>query len=220
MRVIDAFDEPVRAVAVSPDGRFLAAATPHALAVCDWVSGAVRFRVPLSRPVPQLAFSIDGNELFFAMGSVQRVDTRRGSVAALRGTLQPFSGGVAVSPDGKTLVATYAGSRQHADLERWELPALRLSAGFTFWSPFRRLGFSPNGEYLAGIDADTFELRIAVSGGLNGRDRVRYVGEGFFAFARDSQSVVFGWETDLHVMETQNGAVLRRRVTSPGDPFT
>ena len=111
-----------------------------------------------------------------------------------------------------------AGRRQQAQLDRWELPAWRPATGFDFWSPFQRLSFSPNGEFLAGIDTDTFELRIAVTGGLNGRHRVRYVGDGFFAFVRDSQSVVFGWETELHVMETRAGAIVRK-IVSPADAF-
>ena len=40
MRVIEAFDEPVRAVAVSPEGRFLAAASADALQLFDWITGA------------------------------------------------------------------------------------------------------------------------------------------------------------------------------------
>ena len=105
-------------------------------------------------------------------------------------------------------------------LERWELPVWREATGFDFWSPFERLAFSPNGEFLAGINRDTFELRIAVTGGLNGRDRirVRFGGEGFMAFARDSRHVVFGWETELRVMETRAGAVIRR-VVSPSGGF-
>ena len=47
---------------------------------------------------------------------------------------------------------------------------------------------------------------------------VHYLGDGFFAFPRDSQTVVFGWETDLHVMETRAGNVVRR-VVSPGAAF-
>ena len=47
---------------------------------------------------------------------------------------------------------------------------------------------------------------------------MRYLGEGFLAFARDSQRVVFGWETELRVMETRAGAVIKR-VTSPGEAF-
>jgi WD40 repeat protein len=218
MRVIDAFSEPVRTATVSPDGRFLAATAGLDIGVWDWVTGQKIAHLPTLVAVGHVAFTADGNWAVFAhSGGVYRTATQR-SIQPIRISDVPFSGGVAVSPDGKTLAAARAGSRQVSQLYRWELPAWHPAAGFDYWSPFHRLAFSPNGEFLAGIDADTFELRIAVTGGLNGRHRIRSVGDGFFAFARDSQTVVFGWETDLHIMETRNGLVLRR-VTSPGEPF-
>lgn len=220
MRVIEAFDEsePVLTAAVSPDGRFLAAATPYGLAVADWRSGGVVTRASAAAPLTQLAFTADGNWVVFAhAGGLFRLAAGERPVPGVVGKAA-FSGGVAVSPDGKTAVATRAGYRQQVALERWELPSWRPLTGFDFWSPFRRLAFSPNGEFIAGIDANTFELRIAVTGGLNGRHRVPYVGDGFFAFHRDSREVVFGWETDLRGMETRAGGV-RRRAASPGGAF-
>ncbi len=217
MRVIEVFDEPVRAVAVSPDSRFVAAAAGFEFAVLSWLSGEVVVRVANPVPISQLAFTTDGNELVFAFREgLFRMAVGPAEAIPVSGV--SFAGGIAISPDGKTLVATRAGQRQRAKLERWELPTWRKSIGFDFWSPFRRLAFSPNGEFLAGIDNDSFELRIAVTGGLNGRHRIRYLGDGFFAFPRDSQIVVFGWETDLQVMETRNGNILRS-VTSPGLAF-
>jgi WD40 repeat protein len=217
MRVIPEFDNPVRAVAFSPDGRFLAATDGYEVTVRAWPSGEPMNRTACSDPVGQVAFTPGGNWVVFA---------HRGGLFSLHtGPAKPFpmsaagfSGGVAVSPDGKTLAATRAGRRGQVRLERWDLPGFALKTGFDFWSPFARLAFSPNGEFLAGIGPDTFELRIAVSGGLNGRRQVRYVGDGFLAFSRDSLAVVFGWETDLHVMETRAGNLLRR-VTSPGAAF-
>jgi hypothetical protein len=94
---------------------------------------------------------------------------------------------------------------------------LRSALGFDCWSPFVRLAFSPNGEFLAGIDSDSFELRIAVTGGLNGRHRLAgWAHTLFLAFARDSQTVVFGRDTEYFVMETRGGAVVRRR-SVPGN---
>jgi hypothetical protein len=218
MRVIDAFDEPVRAAAVSPDGRFVAAAGRGRIVFHDWHTGAPVGEVFAVPRLGQMTFG-PGGLLYRVESGLARFsspfDHANGPDVLATGN---FSGGVAVSPDGKVVVATRAGRRQQVPLERWELPAWRPATGFDFWSPFSRLGFSPNGEFLAGIDTDTFELRIAVTGGQNGRHRVRYVGDGFFAFAPDSRSVVFGWETDLHVMETQNGQV-QRRVPSPGAAF-
>lgn len=214
MRVIDAFDKPVRTLAVSPDGRLLAAAAPVEAAVWDWVSGTELVRQRLTAPAGQFAFAPDASWVACvprsgAFGVVPLVPELQAH--AITGL---FSGGVATSPDGKTLVATRVGRLGHAKAERWELPGLRPKTGFDFWSPFTRLAFSPNGEFVGGIGTNLFELRVAVSGGQNGRHRVNYVGDGFFSFSRDSQTVVFGWETDLHVMDTRNGNVVRR-VTQP-----
>jgi WD40 repeat protein len=218
MRVIEAFDEAVRAVAVSPDGRFVAAAGGYGFVVRNWLSGKEITSVGCATSITQLVFTADGNWVGCSYrDGAYRLDTtdQHDPIMFHAGA---FSGGIAVSPDGKTLVATRGGTRGETKLIRWELPSWRTVTGFDFWSPFTRLAFSPNGEFLAGIDGDSFELRIAVTGGLNGRHRIRYHRDGFFAFPRDSQSVVFGWETDLHVMETRNGNVLRR-VTSPGKAF-
>ena len=219
MRVIDAFDELVRTVAVSPDGRFVAATSGYQVAVFGWHSGEQIFDLYSDEALPQPAFTPNGEWMVLARGAggVARWATRARTKPDVicRGN---FSGGIAASPDGKTLVATRAGRRQLVRAERWEVPSWELVTGFDFWSPFGRLGFSPNGEFLAGIGNDSFELRIAITGGLNGCHRVHYLGDGFFTFPRDSQSVVFGWETDLHVMETRNGNVLRR-VASPGQAF-
>jgi WD40 repeat protein len=214
MRVIDAFDKPVRALAVSPDGRFLAAAAPVEFAVWDWVSGTELIRQRLSAPACQFAFAPDASWVACVprSGSFGTIATRTGTQTHAFTAL--WSGGVAVSPDGRTLAATRVGRLGQVKLECWELPGLRPKTGFDFWSPFTRLAFSPNGEFIGGIGTNLFELRVAVSGGLNGRHRVNYVGDGFFSFSRDSQWVVFGWETDLHVMETRNGQVVRR-VTQP-----
>lgn len=214
MRVIDAFDKPVRMLAVSPDGRLLAAAAPMEFAVWDWVSGGELVRQRLPTPAGQVAFAPDASWVACVSrsGAFGTVSPRTGAPAhAITGL---WSGGVAVSPDARTLAATRTGQRGRTKLECWELPGLRPKTGFDFWSPFTKLAFSPNGEFLAGIGTDLFELRVAVSGGLNGRHRVSYTGDGFFSFSRDSQTVVFGWETDLHVMDTRNGNVVRR-VTQP-----
>ncbi|WP_439624393.1 WD40 repeat domain-containing protein [Gemmata sp.] len=218
MRVIEAFEEAVLKLAVSPDGRFLAAATSRELAVCDWVSGRVLHRHAAESDtgrlfVPemgQVAFGPDSSWVarLYQRAGGSLIDSRVGRVVhALPGS---FSGGVAVSPDGKTLAATRSGRVAQVKLECWELPGLRPKTGFDFWSPFTKLAFSPNGEFIAGIGTNLFELRVAVSGGLNGQRRVRYVGDGFFGFSRDSQTVVFGWESALHVMDTRNGNVTRQ----------
>src|SRR5207247_1221214 len=88
MHVIEAFDEPVRAVAVSPDGRFVAAAagTHLRLSVRHWLSGAEVFRLnrqllggAYSYGVEQLAFTADGGWLVFRAGGwLERVNPLTG----------------------------------------------------------------------------------------------------------------------------------------------
>ena len=234
-RVIDAFDEPVRTVAVSPDGRFLAAAGGNHLAVWNWVTGTEAFWVSGisigEDGVGQLAFTTDGSWLAVAARySVIRFAPASGDQVGIPSGR--CAGGIAVSPDGKTLVATRAGDQHNVTLERWELPAWRAASGFDFWSPFERLAFSPNGEYIAGINRAAFELRFANSGGLNGRqepagDWQRGRGwrvqrerpdSAFFSFVRHGEVVVFGWDAEFRVMETQTGHV-QRRVVSPDAAF-
>jgi WD40 repeat protein len=215
MRVIDAFEEPVRTIAVSPDGRLLAAATGYQIATWDSFTGEELHRGAFANPTGQLAFGPDSNWLACALqrGPLQLDDPRNGN--SIRRFGGPVSGGVAVSPEGKTIVATGSGRRGEVNLEMWELPSVRPRPGFTFWSPFTRLAFSPNGEFLAGISTNRFELRGAIGGGPIGWLGVTYIGDGYFSFSRDSQLVVFGWETDLRIMETRNGNVRPKPVTQP-----
>jgi hypothetical protein len=122
---------------------------------------------------------------------------------------------VAVSPNGREIVATHTGRQGQVKVDQWELPSLKPKTGFPDWSAFTRLAFSRNGEFIAGVGPNRFELRIAGTGGWQGRHDIAYVGDGFFSFSRDSQLVVFGWETDLRIMETRNGNVRPKPVTQP-----
>lgn len=170
MRVIEAFNEPVEAVAVSPDGRFLAAATDLQRCVWHWESGTVACWVNGQNGAGQLVFTPDGNWLLFlANRRIERLSPITGDQVPLRSGV--CAGAVAVSPDGKELVAPLAGYPQEVQLQRWLLPGWREVDGIDYWSPFKRIAFSPNGEYIAGISLIAFELRFAHSFGLNRRER-------------------------------------------------
>ncbi len=228
MRVIDAFDGPVRTVTVSPDGRFLAAASQSWIAVVSWVTGAEIVRVGCLVPIRQLAFTADGAWMvaIYGAGPLRWATVAQPQPIHIKDGA--FSGGIAISPDGKTFVATRDGYQQRVTLEQWELPTWRPKSGFDFWSPFERLAFSPNGEYIAGISREVFELRYAESGGLNHREQPprarRYLParlhrgipteepseSAYLTFPQHSETVVYGWDSEFHVMETRNGNVLKR----------
>jgi WD40 repeat protein len=211
MRVIDAFDTPVQTVTVSPDGRFLAATTNFRVRVWDWVTSEKVSELGVIDPGRQL-FSTDSRWL---IDITHTKLSRRNLLSEPAGRIThigaEFSGAVAVSPDGKTLIATRTGPQQQAPLERFSLPDWQPRSGFDYWSPFERLAFSPNGEYIAGINRESFELRYAASGGLNDRQLARGWGHSvYLTFPRHSEAVVYGWDAEFHAMDTRNGNVMKR----------
>jgi len=215
MRVIDAFDEPVRTLTVSPDGRFLAATSRDELTLWDWISGEELSRHSLPGGVSQLAFGSDSAWLARVClpGVFELIDPRNGQ--RIHGFPGLYSGGVAVSPNGKTLAATRAGRLKLVPLELWELPTRHKKTPYDFWSPFTRLAYSQDGDLLAGIGRNLFEVRVASTGGWIGGHQVSYVGEGYFSFPRQGLTVVFGGEPYLHIMDTCTGNILPRRLTLP-----
>ena len=207
MRLIDADLREVRSVAVSPDGRFVAASGTNGwYAVFDWASGDTERRFPLGVACEQLAFG-PNDEVIYVQHDTLRVDRMGVNVPAP--DLVGRCVAAAIAPDGKTLVATQAGTREKVELKRWSLPARQPLTGFTYWSPFRKLAFSPDGHFLAGIWPEGFELRYATSGGFDYRhrlpDRRDFTMPGFVAFTRHSGTCVFGWESEFHVLDISTG---------------
>lgn len=210
MRVIDANLGEVRAVAVSPDGRYAAASGDAAFAAFHWATGEPVLHLDVRAPCRQLAFAPHGGWVArgspFAALRLQAVDREYLSETLPVGV----SGGVAVAPDGKALWATGPGAPGGARLLRWRLPGLHPLPGFDFWSPCHRLAFSPDGEFLAGVWSGGFELRFANSGGLDHRHRTRPLAPeadrpGFVSFDRGSATCAFGWADEFHLLDVSTG---------------
>src|SRR4051812_6769873 len=154
-------DEPgaVWCLALSPDGKRLATATPYANA-----SGEIRIwnltqnppqgaRRPLGKETRALAYSPDGKTLA-AAEVANSVTLRDGETGAIRSTFDAHEGGltaIAYSPDGK-LLAT-AGQDRCAKL--WSVGSGRppvVLNGHTDW--VNSLAFSPDGQTLATCGRD------------------------------------------------------------------
>ena len=218
MRIIDVCAAPIRAVAVSPDGRLAAVSAEDGwLGLCDLLTGAARGGAT-GPECDQFAFAPDGRWAVYAFSGGLCFDPLDDSAptAKLPGS---FAGGVAVSADGRKLLAVQNTVRTEARLAAWELPSLRPQIGFDGWPPFRRLAVSRNGEFLAGVWpglarpwqslSAAFELRFAKSGGLDYRhrpfDRRPAAGVGFVSFTHDSAACAFGWDTELRVLDLSTG---------------
>jgi WD40 repeat protein len=218
MRIIDVCNAAIRSVAVSPDGRFVAASADDVFGVFGWTAGEPVVSARDRGPCEQCAFDPHGRWLARGVsGHALRLD----SLDPAFDTPDPpgqFAGGVAVSPDGKMLVATRAGPNR-VGLERWSLPGFQPLSGFSDWPPFQKLAFSPNGDYLAGIwpglrrawrtEPAEFEIRFARSGGRDFHYPPfrggAFNSPGFVCFARDSETCAFGWENEFHVLDTSTG---------------
>ncbi len=215
MRIIEAFDSALRSVAVSPDGRFVAASADRSWGVFDWFTGEPLFRLAAPAPVVQFAFDPAGRWLACGWAGQPLTLIELEPVQSRTALVSNHAGGVVVSPDGKKLLATQGAPGARAKLAVWELPGLKARSGYDDWPPFARLALSRNGEFVAGIwsgvphhfrpNPATFEIRYAASGGkdyhfppLGGPT---YRVPGFISFTRDSDTCAFGWEREFHVLD-------------------
>jgi WD40 repeat protein len=227
MRIIDVSDSPIRSVAVSPDSRFVVALGQYSrCAVFRWTTGDRLRLFPTGAHYEQLAFfTRTGDWVAYIRQGVLHVD-RLSPITVLaerdEDSVQmtgEFTGGVAVSPDGKKLVAMQISQANRAKLAVWELPSLRPQYGFDDWPPFQRLAFSRNGEYLAGIWGGSrrgwqstpavFGIRFAKSGGGDFKYPPMggpvYDTTGFVSFTHDSSTCAFGWAGEFHLLDLSTG---------------
>lgn len=210
MHVIETDLGEVRALGVSPHGRIVAAAGGRMFRAFSWTTGEPLIGMRGLGPSEQVAFGPSGAWVARVAFGQLWIESPDGATQLQHNSLARYTGGVAASPDGKVLVATSVrvGAEQ-AQLDRFALPGLKPISGFAFWSPFRRLAFSPNGEFLAGVWDKGFELRFANSGGLDYRHRMpkrhEFNGPGFVSFSRDSHTCAFGWSGEFHLLDVSTG---------------
>lgn len=237
MRIIEAFAGPVRTAAVAPDGRFVAASADREFGLFDWFTGEPVFRLAAPAPVAQFAFDPGGRWLACGWADQPLTLIELEPVQSRTALFSNHAGGVAVSADGKKLVAMQGAAGARCRFAVWELPGLKARSGFDDWPAFARLALSRNGEFVAGIGPGvahrfrpvpaTFEIRFAVSGGkdyhyppLNGPASPV---PGFVSFTRDSTTCAFGWEREFHVVDLSTGTtryVRRVEAVYTGAGFT
>lgn len=159
---------PAGALAFSPNGWFLAAATGDCLVLFEVATGRARWRWEGELPgLSSLAFSADGGLLAAASRHDRRVVLLRvdGLLPVARWDPEPVETapagvqGLALSPGGRLLVAgvtDVSGSGRSALLRTWDVGAHREVRGF---GRGVEPAFSRDGRRIAGVDGES-EVRV------------------------------------------------------------
>src|SRR5262249_30409295 len=149
------------AVALSPDGKTLAAKRSHVLHLLDAATGAARDKIDLPGANPStltgwMAYSPDGKQIAVASAtgeSINLVDREKRPVGGPSKHATPLSA-AAFSPDGKHRVGAgydYDNEQRTYFARLWEVSSgkdlCRLPAGR---GGFRTVTFSPDGALIAG----------------------------------------------------------------------
>lgn len=135
--------------ALSPDGRYLAAATWKELHVHDFLTGKTTVLPNEPHWAKAICFTPDGNTLITG-GVDSHIILRRLPDLSVIQTLtghQSEVSGLAVSPDGRTLVSSEIG----IGLRFWRLDTLREVFRLPMPRICERLVFAPDGQTLAAI---------------------------------------------------------------------
>lgn len=228
MRILDSGRSAVVRVSFSPDGRLLLALTADGeLMLWDWLAGQKVFRLSRCALAAQAVISPDARWLaaFAPDFRIHRSDQARPVISPFQG--EPgwgrLVGGLAFAPDGQTLVATqYVHPFEGfitGRLLRWSTANWQPLPVFAVWPPFDRIAFDPTGQFLAGINPVLFQLRFAISGGLHAWASPHKDHPGqrtHLAFAPQQPLLAFGWDNDIHLLETQTGKLVAKLPSASG----
>jgi WD40 repeat protein len=154
----------VVAVALSPDGKLLAAATEDSLSLWDVGTGTLRHRWQQVRAGAALAFAPDGGLIASAGedGLVALCDTATGELVRQLAGHPGETYALAFSPDGRTL----ASGGYDPVVRLWEVSSAQEVGRFAGHAgPVRALAFAPDGRRLAsgGDDATLLVWDVAAA---------------------------------------------------------
>ena len=166
---------PVTAALCTPDRKYLMLAVYEKLELWNLVTKKKSFEISLKPGfVRDLAFSADGETLALVMNGmehpepeniVQIFDLKRKALIRLfRGEGAEFYS-VALSPDGKTVMASSAAGMADRDVmvRAWDVPGNRLIASFPTAQVSFSLDFSPDGRWAAAASHTSTVLFDTVS---------------------------------------------------------
>lgn len=190
---VDKESKELYCVAVSPDGKTLAAGGYYGIILCwDLATGKQTHKLDAGEHVNRLIFTGDGRQLVVLHDHFPRpklLDLTTGKEVRTFQSIDPeWLTAVALSPDGKTLAGTRFVS---GDVYFWDMASGKRRHHWTGdrTDPFNSdVAFSPDGRVLAVTDGEHILLRELSTG----RVRQRVAGRAPLAFSPDGKTLVCG----------------------------